>query len=99
MIDTNFVISELYAFMKSKGGSPDEWYIGITSIIVSRLWAEHNVDIGANNHKSFLMNSSEEARKVEKYFIDQLKVDGGSGGGDSNAIWVYLYKKTPATKQ
>jgi hypothetical protein len=42
--------------------------------------------------------SNKKAREIEGFFINTLKTDGGSGGGDLNAIMVYAYKKTPTTK-
>lgn len=38
------------------------------------------------------------ARAVESYFID-LNIDGGSGGGDDDSKFVYVYKKTKLTKE
>ena len=37
------------------------------------------------------------ARKIEAYFIEQLGTDGGTGGGDDDAKYVYAYKKKAHT--
>ena len=41
--------------------------------------------------------SSAAARSVEKTFLDH-GCDGGTGGGDDDAIYVYAYLKTSETE-
>ena len=41
--------------------------------------------------------NSEIAREIEEYFIDVLGTDGGEGGGDEDARYVYAYRKNNHT--
>lgn len=41
--------------------------------------------------------SSEAARNVEKAFLDN-GCDGGTGGGDDDAVYVYAYLKASVTE-
>jgi hypothetical protein len=41
--------------------------------------------------------SSASARNIEAYFVNTLGTDGGPGGGDKNAAYVYAYKKAAHT--
>jgi hypothetical protein len=92
------VYSILLNFMKRQGGSLKEWYVGITSDILRRLFVDHNVDMKAQDHTALILDSSDEARSIEKYFLDKVGVDGVPEGADKTACFVYLYKKSPRTK-
>ena len=65
------------------------------SIIADRSVNRVNEQSGAWIYCEAL--SSDAAREVEQYFIDQLKTDGGPGGGDRTTRFVYAYRKTSST--
>ncbi len=96
--DAQSVVNEIHAHMRKQGGSPSSWYVGITSDIEQRLFGDHGVP--KENHwycyrETFTSN---DARSVEKAFLD-YGCDGGSGGGDDTSTFVYAYLKTSITKQ
>ncbi len=88
---------EILAHINKEGGAKSSWYVGITQNIEQRLFGDHKVQ-KENAWYAFreAMNSTE-AREIEKYFIETIGTDGGTGGGDNDASWVYAYKKTSQT--
>ncbi|MBW2984763.1 hypothetical protein KY361_06605 [Candidatus Woesearchaeota archaeon] len=74
------------------------WYIGVTEDPQRRLFDEHKVDEKKDHWIYSTAVSAEVARKIEKYFIEGLHVDGGKSGGDKDARVVYAYQKTTHTK-
>lgn len=84
---------DIKAYMDKYGGPPSSWYVGIASDPKSRL-DEH----GAKDTWIYrTAESSAAARRVEKYFVDEVGTDGGLGGGDKSTKAVYAYKKKPHT--
>src|SRR4030042_4013306 len=76
-----------------------DWYVGITSNPRKRLFQDHNV---AENGGAWIYSpadSSEIARSVENYIINNYKTDGDIGGGEENAIYVYSFLKTMYTRR
>lgn len=88
------IISEIGNHIQNNGGIFQHWYIGITSNPRERLFVGHKV---VENGDAWIyreaMNSNE-ARMVEKFFLDKLVTGGGSGGGDYTSLFVYAYKKS-----
>ena len=87
------IISGIKQFIREQGGSLSKWYVGITEEPKTRLQT-HKVEdawiyIRASSHIV--------AREIEEYFI-RLGTDGGPGGGDEDAEYVYAYKKKPYTE-
>ena len=86
----------MHTHMKKEGSPPKNWYVGITSDIENRLFGDHNVpkkDHWRIHRKAFTSN---DARAVEKAFLD-YGCDGGAGGGDDTATFVYAYLKASVT--
>lgn len=76
------------------GGSYPSWYVGVSEEPETRLSDGH----GAKDAWIYReAESTEIAREIEAYFIERLNTDGGSGGGDEDATYVYAYKKKPHT--
>ncbi|WP_152003936.1 hypothetical protein [Desulfoluna spongiiphila] len=88
---------EILAHIKSQGGAFSKWYCGITQSVRDRLHGDHNVPEKDHWFIYRECHSDKDARAVEKTFLD-LGCDGGSGGGDSDATYVYAYLKTSITK-
>lgn len=93
------IISEIGSYIQNNGGIFQEWYVGIASDPRERLFVGHKV---VENEDAWIyreaMNSNE-ARIIEKFFLNKLVTGGGSGGGDYNTRFVYTYKKSYHTKQ
>lgn len=88
------IIREISDYIKSKGGFPNEWYVGITNNAEDRLFKEHNVDKEKGVRIWRTANTEDEARQIERYFLEAVRTDGGPGGGSHAARQVYAYKKT-----
>jgi hypothetical protein len=73
--------------------SSSAWYVGITSNWSNRIVNDHNVVANYTFEECY---NSESARGVESSLIEK-GVDGGSGGGDNSAVYVYTYLKTAYT--
>ena len=90
--------NQIKAYIDSAGGDYSKWYVGITNNPQRRLFDEHNVMMNNSRWVRRTASSHEVARRIEAYFIDELGLDGGTGGGDEDSTVVYAYKKTPTTK-
>ena len=91
------VYDEIVAHIKKQGGPFSSWYCGITENIKNRLFGDHNVPEKDHWFIHRPCTSNESARNVEKALLE-LGCDGGTGGGDANAVHVYAYLKTSITE-
>ena len=87
---------EILAHIQKQGGSFSGWYCGITENIKDRLFGDHNVPEKDHWYAFRECINSAATRSVEKALLD-LGCDGGPGGGDDDAIYVYAYLKTSVT--
>jgi hypothetical protein len=91
-------VSEVKSFILRIGGSYGDWYVGISKNAARRLFGEHRVE---HNDPTWIYLDAENAkaaRALEMHFL-VLGCDGGSGGGDDESRFLYVYRKTRATKQ
>ena len=88
---------EMLAHIQKQGGSFSSWYCGITENIENRLFRDHNVPKKDHwfIHRRCINNDA--ARNAEKALLDK-GCDGGAGGGDEDADYVYAYLKTSVTE-
>ncbi len=91
------IINNIKSYIDNVGGSYSEWYVGISKDARYRLFVEHSVDENSDNWIYRTAFNSEIARQVEKYFLDIIGTDGGTGGGDDSTNMVYAYKKNSHT--
>lgn len=86
----------IIAHIKKQGGDLSSWYAGITENASTRLFNDHNVskDNGWWIYRN--CTSSTAARNVEKQLLND-GCNGGTGGGDNDATYVYAYLKTYVT--
>ena len=75
----------------------NEVCVGISKDAKDRLFNGHGIQEKGDWWIYRQAISSEVAREVEDYFINTLGADGGTGGGDETADYVYAYKKTSHT--
>jgi len=97
----NQIIDNIMNYIKDNGGinkTNEQWYVGISENATASLFIDHNSDIKNRTCIFEVAESNKKAREIEEFFINTLKTDGGSEGGNHNAIMVYAYKKTPTTK-
>lgn len=88
---------EILAHIRQQGGPFSSWYCGIASDIEDRLFGDHKVPKKDHWFAYRQCVSNKAARNVEKAFLD-LDCDGGAGGGDTSAVYVYAYLKTSITE-
>lgn len=91
------VYAEIASHIKQGPGAYRDWYVGIASDPVDRLFTQHQVP----NRKDYWWiyrecNTNNDARAVEKDLL-ALGGDGGTGGGDNTSRFVYAYLKGPMT--
>jgi hypothetical protein len=93
---TQTIYDEISAHITRQGGLLHNWYAGITSDVNARLFGAHRVP--RENHWFIYRRaiSSLEARRIEDALL-RKGCDGGPGGGDSSAVFVYAYLKTSIT--
>ncbi len=70
-----------------------DYYVGITNDVNRRLFSEHNVSEDKDYWIWRQTKDKETAQSVEEYFLD-LGMDGDTGGGTTETVFVYCYKKT-----
>jgi hypothetical protein len=75
-----------------------DFYIGITNDIERRMFGEHNV----NRENSWWIYRTAidkvSAQTVEEYFLDK-GMQGDTGGGTDDTVYVYCYEITNSTKE
>ena len=71
--------------------------MGISKDARARLFSCHNVGEKSDVWICRQAIPAAVARSVEDYFVNALGTDGGLGGGDSSADYVYAYRKIPQT--
>ena len=92
------IYNEITAHIKSSPNGASDWYAGITQDVDQRLFGAHNVPRKGAWYIYRVCLTSNDARRVEEALIN-WGCDGGNGGGDSDAVYVYAYLKTAGTKR
>lgn len=95
----NQITEKIQDYIIKNGGTYQDWYVGITSDPKTRLFSAHNVN--EQNGVWIYSNTKTEtlARAIERYFVETIRTDGGTGGGGTASIFVYAYKKSPHTNE
>jgi hypothetical protein len=89
--------SDIKEYIQKGGGGYRAWYVGISKDARARLFNDHDVQENNGWRIYRQAENSTAAREVESYFVNTLGTDGGPGGGDQKADYVYAYKKTSHT--
>lgn len=87
------LITRVQQYIDRNGGTSAGygWYVGVTSAPRRRLFEEHKVNEQSGAWIYGKADSSLIARNVEQHFIDE-GCQGGPGGGDQTALYVYAYR-------
>lgn len=95
-MDITQIVNEIKIHIEKEGSGYSAWYVGIASNPKKRLFEEHTV---SRNSWWICREAADaaQARKIEIYFIERLKTDGGTGGGDESSKFVYAYRKSSRT--
>jgi hypothetical protein len=94
----NQIILSAWISVYNAGGNCRDWCAGITNDHVRRLFSEHRVNRLSDSWTYWRVGSADTARDIEYYLLNVLGFDGGTGGGDSSADQVYIYRKQPHTR-
>lgn len=90
-------VNKIAEHIVRNGGIWSMWYVGITYDYNQRLFNEHKADKNNGVWVCCPCDNANEARIVERHFLEKRECKGGLGGGDDTANWVYAYKITPYT--
>lgn len=74
------------------------FYVGITNEIERRLFTEHNVSKDNAWWIYSVAINKATAQKVEEYYLDK-GMEGDTGGGTDDSVYVYCYEITNTTKE
>ena len=93
------IIADIDAHLsKSSAKYYKDFYVGITEDINERLFDFHQVPKKSHWYIYREATSDKESRAVEKHYLDK-GMDGGDGGGDDDAVYVYCYRISNETKE
>lgn len=95
-LDAQTIVNEIGAHIQKQGGALSSWYVGITEDIEQRVFGAHRVPRKDHWRAHRKATSSSAARAAEKALVN-WGCDGGTGGGDNGAVYVYAYLKTAVT--
>lgn len=89
-------IAKLESFMKSVGGEPKEWYVGVSHDAASRL-EQHGMQ--GNSSASWIQCPDEKtAHEIERHFRQSgTQSDGVNGNPDSLPMQVYAFRAPKLT--
>lgn len=90
------IVNEIGAHIQKQGGAVSSWYAGITEDIDARLFGAHRVPRKGHWYSYRQGISADAGRSAEKALLN-WGCDGGSGGGDDDAVFVYAYLKATKT--
>jgi hypothetical protein len=90
-------ISDIKSFIQQRGGSYEDFYVGISKNAARRLFGDHCVELNEPTWIFINAENAATARAVEIHFL-VLGCEGGSGGGDDESKFVYAYQMTRLTK-
>lgn len=92
------ITAEIKEYIVKSGEHLNSWYVGISKDARNRLFVEHGVKEKGSWWIIRQAATSEIAREVEAYFVNTLRTDGGTGGGDEESDQVYAYLKRSNTE-
>ena len=99
MFHKDTIIGEMKKFVNRCGGYADQWYIGLSAHPKRSLFNRHNVNEGKGDWLFIKAQSGTDARDIEKYFVNNIGLDGSLSERIFTPRYVYIYKKTLFTHQ
>ena len=93
------IVDEISAYIDARGGEYQSWYVGIVRAPRSRLFDDHAVHEKGDPWIYRAAESRDEANRVEAYFVNVRKTQGGPGGGDEESKTVYAYLTGTHTRE
>lgn len=93
------IISDIKNYAAQHPSYWKDWYFGIAADPKQRLFVDHSVSEVDDVWIYSPCINSESARKIEDYFVSELKTKGDAGGGDNNTKYVYAYQITQHSRE
>ncbi len=93
------IIKGIDDHINKEGSGYSRWYVGIAADPKQRLFSDHNV---SKENAWWIYREAftdDDAREVEKFFLEQKGTQGGPGGGDKDTRFVYAYRITNTTRE
>lgn len=92
------IAQKIIRHIETHGEEFDRWYVGITSDVKLRMFITHNIgDSEVSTYEN--VKTQQATEEIVKYIVAHYKTQGGFGGGDGSATYVYAYKIMPWTIQ
>jgi len=91
------VIADIRQFMQTYGGSPEDYYVGVTDDARTSLFLDRAVKERVDTWPYGEATSSESAQYIADYCVNRSGTDGGDDGAGVGMRFVYIYKKAPHT--
>ena len=95
-MDKDQTIEIISEHIKTRGGSPQEWHVGIGRLRM-RLLISHEVNVKRDHWIFIPTNSDQDAREIVDHFIKEVGTDGQLDGREEGIKKVYAYKKIEKT--
>jgi len=96
-MDKNQIIEKISEHIRTRGGLPGKWYLGISQYPEGRLLVDHQLDMEKDKFILIPANSAQEANEILDYFVNWIGTDGRLGGENHGARKIYAYKKSEGT--
>lgn len=93
------IVTEISAYIENNGAKYPSWYVGVAKNPRERLFEDHKVREEGDAWIFREAESREVADRVEGYFVQVKKAQGGPGGGDEESASVYAYLTGPHTME
>ena len=93
------IVADIQRHVADAGGGAEDyakWYCGISADPTDRLFRDHRVSREEEWWIYRKADSTQDARETERHLLDQ-GFQGGSGGGDAGAVYVYAYQIVPGS--
>ncbi|MDD1776844.1 MAG: hypothetical protein LUQ65_01655 [Candidatus Helarchaeota archaeon] len=97
-MDKGKILDKISEHIRTRGGLPQDWYIGINQFPERRLSIDHKLDLEKDKWIFIPANSDQEAKEILDYFVNWIGTDGQLVGENHGARKIYAYKKTPHTE-
>jgi len=97
-MDKGQIIAKISEHIRTRGGIPRDWFIGISQFPEWRLLKSHKVDMEKDKWILIPANSDQEAKAILDYFVNWIGTDGEPEEVTDGARKVYAYKKAPQTE-
>lgn len=94
ILEKDEAIARIMAFIRPPF---TDWYVGITSKPLHRVFQDHKVPLKSKSHTCIKCSTAYIAWEIERFFLEELKTSGGPRGDDTS-VFVYAFKRTTDTK-